>query len=70
LEQSTLKRDVIGPGVKKIAEYTPDTERQVRHKIARHGFPIFRHGSLIYSRRSWLDLYYSGQPVNTNGASK
>jgi hypothetical protein len=70
LEQSTLKTDVIGPGVKKIAEYTPDTERQIRHKIARHGFPIFRHGSLIYSRRSWLELYYGGQPVNMNGALK
>jgi hypothetical protein len=70
LYQSSLKADVIGPGVRKIAEHTPDNERQVRHKIAKHGFPIFRHGTLIYSRLSWLDLYYSGQPVNTNGALK
>jgi hypothetical protein len=60
---SALKADVLGPGVAKIAEYTPDNERRVRHLINKHNFPHFTVGGLIYSRKSWLDRYYSGETV-------
>jgi hypothetical protein len=61
----SLRDDVLGPGVAKIAEYAPDTVRRIRHLIDRDQFPHFRVGSFIYSRKSWLDRFYSGQPVDT-----
>ena len=66
----TLKDDVLGPGVGRIAEYAPDDERRIRHLIKKHDFPYFKRGGLIYSRKSWLDRYYSGEQVKTNGATE
>jgi hypothetical protein len=65
-----LKDDVLGPGVGRIAEYAPDSERRIRHLIRKHGFPVFYIGNLMYSRKSWLDRYYSGEQVQTNGAAE
>jgi len=68
---NTLKDDVLGPGVARIAEYAPDNERRIRHLIAKHDFPYFQRGQKIYSRKTWLDRYYSGLPIETNrGAEK
>jgi hypothetical protein len=66
----TLKDDVLGPGVGRIAEYAPDDERRIRHLIRKHGFPHFYVGQKLYSRKSWLDRYYSGEQVKTNGAAE
>jgi hypothetical protein len=69
-ELSPLQADVLGPGVAKIAAYTPDNERRVRHLIRHHRFPHFYRGGLIYSRKSWLDRYYSGENVAVNGKAE
>jgi hypothetical protein len=67
---TTLKDDVLGPGVAKIAAYGPDDERRTRHLIRTDpDYPVFRRGGLFYSRKSWLDRYYSGETVKINGAS-
>jgi hypothetical protein len=60
------KQDVLEPGVERIAAYCPDDERRVRHLIRAHGFPHFKRGNLIYSRKSWVDRYYSGETVDTS----
>jgi hypothetical protein len=66
-EVTTLKDDVLGPGVARIAEYAPDDERRIRHLIRAYDFPHFHIGQLIYSKKSWVDRYYSGEQVVTNG---
>jgi hypothetical protein len=69
IAQHNLADDVIGPGVGKIAAETSDSERRVRYLIDRHGFPVFRRGLRIYSRRSWLERYYSGENVATDAGT-
>jgi hypothetical protein len=68
-EVSPLAADVLGPGVAKIASYTPDSERRVRHLIAKYDFPHVYIGGLIYSRKSWLERYYNGERAIVNGKS-
>lgn len=50
--------DIVGPGVHRIAEATPDNTRRVRHLIDKHGFPCFKRGGKFYSRHSWIAAYY------------
>jgi hypothetical protein len=66
----SAKDDVVGPGVEKIAAETPDPERRVRYLINAHGFPCFKLGNLIYSRRSWIDRYYRGETVDTGARGR
>ena len=53
-------------GANAIADYTGERPRRVYHLTERKeqtGFPFFKRGATIYSRKSWLDRYYAGQPV-------
>jgi hypothetical protein len=51
--------EILGPGVEKIADCTPDNARRLRHLIARHNFPAFQIGGRWYARRSDVNQYYS-----------
>ena len=57
-ETTPLKDDLLN-GVRAIAQYTGETERRVRLMIDFHGLPYFKKGGRIYSRKSWLDRWYS-----------
>jgi hypothetical protein len=61
--QSTLAQDVL-VGVPAIAEYSPDNERRVRYLISKHDLPCYKRGGIYYSRKSWLERYYSGETVD------
>jgi hypothetical protein len=69
-EELSTKDDVVGPGVARIATATPDDERRVRHLMRAHGFPHFKLGNLLYSRRSWIDRYYRGETVDTSARGR
>lgn len=60
-EATTLKDDLLR-GLGQIAAYSGESERRVKHLIRAHGYPHFKVGRAVYSRRSWLDRYYAGGP--------
>jgi hypothetical protein len=57
---SPLADDLLA-GAEKIAAYSGESVRRTRHLMAVHGLPHFKRGGLIYSRKSWLDRYFSGE---------
>ena len=56
----SLADDLLN-GAEAIAEYTNEPVRRVLHLISHHGLPHFKRGQRIYSRKTWLDRYYSGE---------
>jgi hypothetical protein len=58
-----LKNDLVGPGIKAIADAANQSLRRTRTLIERHRLPCFLLGDRLYSRRSWLDRYFRGEPV-------
>ena len=62
--------DIVGPGAPAIAAATPESDaRRIRHLIRTAGFPVIERGGRLYSRRSWIDRYYSGETLVVNGQS-
>jgi hypothetical protein len=66
----SLADDLLS-GVDAIAGYIGESPRRVRYLIAYHRFPHIKRGQRIYSRKSWLEAYYSvdaAQPPADNGS--
>jgi hypothetical protein len=62
---SPLAEDLL-VGVPAISSYSGEKPRRIYHlheRKAETGFPAFKRGNIIYSRKSWLDRFYSGQRV-------
>jgi hypothetical protein len=62
---STLADDLLF-GVQAIADYTGQDYRSTWHKIQhpeRFRFPFVRKAGQIWSRKSWLEAWYSGETV-------
>ncbi len=58
-----LKDDIIGPGARRIADATGESPRRVLHLVEAHNLPVILRGGKLYSRRSWLDAWYSGREI-------
>ncbi len=56
--RNDLKEDLL-PGVKRIAEYTGETERAIYHMSEKGVIPTFKVGGKIYARKSELDQRFS-----------
>jgi hypothetical protein len=59
--------DDLLSGVKAFANHTGLPERRIRHMIENHEFPVRKVGGLFYSRRSWIDRYFSGEEDRASG---
>jgi hypothetical protein len=60
-----LAEDLLS-GINAISDYTGEPHRRAYRlceEKERSGFPAFKRHGRWYSRRSWLDAYYSGETV-------